>query len=493
MRLTFLLSTTLLVGSLVWGCAEEGTPARGTTGGNSEVDDAGDSDDSDDTKTDSASPGSGKKDAGRVDAGKVTADAGKKPTDTTGKDAGPSAPKDAATSDAGGEVATFEGPFTLPDFANLAPPLGEPLDPKASSKVTPAAPTGWVWYDIPGAICRDGSPTGFYVHFAESDSLLVYLEGGGACTSPGFCAYNPKNVNQVLSGDGQTLIGSVGGATSGRQQPGKDGIFALGNAQNPFKDWSMVYIPYCTGDVHFGTRTNVMVPGVDEKQQFVGYRNMEKFVARLAPTFQDKAKQVVLTGASAGGFGASLNYSLVQDTFKDARVMALDDSGPPFPDKIEPVCMQKKWRELWGFADSFPKDCKECQQADGGGLGNFGVFLQKKHPNYTFASLSSTQDEVIRSFYAPGLDNCSGFDTGDPATAVLFSFPAEQYTEGLLASRAQYLPSKAFASYYINGAGNKTYHQHLWRPRFYEAAQGNVTIAAWVKDFISGKMTQVGP
>jgi hypothetical protein len=482
-----------LVGTLVYGCAEKAAPVRGTTDEDSQGDDTDDGVDTD-TGSDAGGekPTPNKKDAGRVDAGKVPADAGKAPAETTGKDAGRPAPKDAAVGDAGGDALTFEGPFTLPGFTNLAPPPGAPLDPKASSSVTPAAPTGWVWYEIAGAICRDGSPTGFYVHFAESDGLLIYLEGGGACTSPGFCAYNPKNVNQVLSGDGQTLLGSVGGATAGRQQPGKEGIFALGNAQNPFKDWSMVYIPYCTGDVHFGTRTNVMVPGVNEKQQFVGYRNMEKFVARLAPTFE-KATKVVLTGASAGGFGSSLNYSLVQDTFKDARVMAVDDSGPPFPDKVEPVCMQKKWRELWGFANAFPKDCKECQQADGGGLGNYGEFLRKKHPSFTFANLSSTQDEVIRSFYAPGLDNCSGFDTGDPAAAVLFSFPAEQYTEGLLLARAQYVPTKAYASYYINGAANKTYHQHIWRPRFYEAAQGNVTIASWVKDFVAGTMTQVGP
>jgi hypothetical protein len=56
-----------------------------------------------------------------------------------------------------------------------------------------------------------------------------------------------------------------------------------------------VYTPYCTGDVHFGTRANATVPGLAQPQQFVGYRNMQKFVARLAPTFRDQVTCVVLT------------------------------------------------------------------------------------------------------------------------------------------------------------------------------------------------------
>ncbi|MDB4987598.1 MAG: hypothetical protein JWN04_2776 [Myxococcaceae bacterium] len=388
-----------------------------------------------------------------------------------------------------------KGPHTAPGFANLAPTLGEPLDPKKASTATPAAPAGWTWFEIPGAICRDGSPTGFYVRFAESDSLLFYLEGGGACTSPDFCTYNPKNVNEVLAGSGETLFGSVGGAVPGRQQPGADGIFNTTNAANPFGKWSMVYVPYCTGDVHFGTKTDGAAPGVPDKQQFVGYRNMEKFVARVVPTFKDKVKRVVLTGASAGGFGTMLNYSLLQDSFgDDIWVTALNDSGPSFADAIQPVCMQKRWRDMWGFDGAFPKDCTECRQKDGGGLSNIGLFLERKHPNFRVGLVSSVHDEVIRAFYAMGLSDCSGFDTASPVPAALgFTFPDTDYQTGLLGIRTTYAPMNKFASYYINGFGNNTFHQHIWRPRFYEAAQGTVTIAQWTTDFLAGKMTQVGP
>ena len=34
------------------------------------------------------------------------------------------------------------------------------------------------------------------------------------------------------------------------------GVFDLDNPDNPVRDWTMVFMPYCTGDVHAGTRTN---------------------------------------------------------------------------------------------------------------------------------------------------------------------------------------------------------------------------------------------
>jgi hypothetical protein len=508
-RLTLSLRTALVLALLGTGCSE-GTASPTTPDDGDITDDDSPIDGTDDTPDDDVPDDddtpddkpptkvdAGKRDAGRdaggvIDSGKPVTDAGPQVTKDGGKvDPPPPAKDGGAPVDPNPEPPA--GPYTLDGFENLAPPMGEPLDPKAGTAVTPAAPAGWVWYEIADSQCRDGSPAGFYVHFTESSNLLFYLEGGGACTSPGFCAYNPKNVNQALAGDGQTLIGSVGGAIGIRQQPGKEGVFNFSNASNPFKDWSQVYVPYCTGDVHFGTRKDVQIPGLDGKQQFVGYFNMQKFVGRIVPTFKDKVKRVVLTGASAGGFGTSLNYSMVQDAFETAQVIAVNDSGPPFPDSIEPVCMQKRWRELWGFADSFAKDCDDCKQADGGGLINISKYYEKKHPHFSLAMISSMQDEVIRSFYAPGLNNCSGFETGDPAPAVLISFPGDQYEAGLIALRKQYEPTGKFASYYINGAFNKTYHQHIWRPRFYEAAQGGVTINKFVSDFLAGKMTQVGP
>ena len=38
------------------------------------------------------------------------------------------------------------------------------------------------------------------------------------------------------------------------------GISDFQNAENPFADWYQVFIPYCTGDVHWGNNTETYVP-----------------------------------------------------------------------------------------------------------------------------------------------------------------------------------------------------------------------------------------
>ncbi len=395
-------------------------------------------------------------------------------------------------------------PNSLPEFINLAPPMLAPLDPTGGTPLDPPPPLGWVWYEIEGALCRDASPTGFYVRYADSKNLMIYMEGGGACSSPGFCNYNPANVNQVISGDGQTVLGSALGVAPLRQQPGvfdlgvPSGIFDVDNPQNPVKDWNIVYVPYCTGDVHGGTRSNVTVPGLATPQQFVGHLNMRTFIGHLVPTFADSIDYVLLNGTSAGSFGAALNASMIQDAFGDVRMDVLMDSGPPFEDEFMPTCMQKRWREQWGLDATLPPDCVDCFNADGGGILNLADFLLAKHPNSRVALISSMHDEVIRLFFSSGLSNCSTYETADPIFITVGQITPNVYMEaapyeaGLNTLRNRFGGTGRFSTYFIGGA-NIAFHQHVWRPRFYDASVNPKPLSQFVGDFINGVAEHVGP
>jgi hypothetical protein len=400
-------------------------------------------------------------------------------------------------------------PNTLSGFQSLTPPMLTPLDPAANNAVMPAPPAGWKWYPIESTFCRDGSPNGLYVRFTSSDKLLFYLEGGGACSNAAFCAFNPSNLDEVLTGTGETVLGTAGAVGPGRQQPGVytgnvlSGVFDTSKAENPFKDWNMVYVPYCTGDVHFGTNEDGSVPGTSPApvthQKFVGYRNMQQFVGHIVPTFKPKVNRVVISGASAGSFGAALNYSMVQDAFGDVVVDALLDSGVPFTDKYMPVCMQKRWRETWGFAPALPPDCEECNQADGGNMIGLSDFLIRKHPNAWLAAVTGIEDEVMRLFFSVGVKDCSTYDTVDPVAITLGQvldpsvlFSAADYKAGLLEIRERLKTTSRFSTYYM-GAPNNLVHQHVFRARFYQAAAGGKTIAQYVADWLGDQSQTVGP
>jgi hypothetical protein len=307
----------------------------------------------------------------------------------------------------------------------------------------------------------------------------------------------------VLTGTGETVIGSALGAAAGRQQPGVyqnaevTGIFSADRPENPFRDWNMVYIPYCTGDVHSGTREAASVPGVAQPQKFVGHLNAKVFVGRLVPTFEAGLERVVVTGSSAGSFGAALNFSMISDAF-GVQTDAILDSGVPFEDEFWPTCLQKSWRELFGLDAMLPPDCTDCFQQDGGGLLKLSDYLIAKHPTAHIALISSLHDEVIRLFFTPGQDDCATIATADPIGITLGQiaggqlFPAATYESGLLGVRAKYLSVGRMASYFM-AQTNETLHQHTWRPRFFEAAAGGTTMAEFVTGFLEGRADQVGP
>jgi hypothetical protein len=411
-------------------------------------------------------------------------------------------------------------------FVNLAVPMGQPVV-KGQSDMIPGDAglsnvPGWDFHQ--GGLCRDGTPAGFFVHFSasSSDKLYIYLEGGGACDSSTFCSHNPPNIATVFSGgapsEGQTIPGSLLFSQTGQlpyevgsggMSGYSPGIFDFTNSANPFKDWNAVYVPYCTGDVHFGTNDDVDIPSDGvlpdlPHQHFVGHTNLAGYLGRIVPTFPNMS-QVVLTGASAGGFGAGLNYGMVQDSFdpKDSKtqVIVIDDSGPPFSAQYLPPCLQKEWRNLWGFDAALPSDCAECKNADGSGLTDIVYYWLHKYPNAKVGIVSTMQDEVIRLFFSQELNTCGSTNATSLTLgqALCGGYTCDMYTAGLTDLKSTFSCTNRLATYFIGGMNanymNPTYHQHIFRNEFYNAIDnaGTMTMAQWTTDFINGKLDQVGP
>jgi hypothetical protein len=344
----------------------------------------------------------------------------------------------ANTADGGpGGGAGGGGGDTRPPFA----PTGEPLT---------ADNLKWTWIDFPDSACRDGSTAGVAVSLnSASDKLMIYLEGGGACFDSVTCAANPANVGS-------------------QKVEHTAGLFDRSNAQNPVKDWNYVYVPYCTGDIHAGTNENGTIDGLTGTQKFVGRRNMEAYLQRIVPTFS-KASQVLLTGISAGGFGAASNSDLVGWAFgSKVPISLIDDSGPSMSSKYLPACLQDKWRQTWGFDDSILKDCGDaCPKKDDYTL-DFAKYLAKKYPTRESGVIESNDDGVITLFYGYGQNGC----TGSLSTPV----PAAEFDAGLLDFRAQMAGFPKFLTYFPAST------QHTWvgGASLYTEAEGGTKLLDWV-------------
>jgi hypothetical protein len=290
----------------------------------------------------------------------------------------------------------------------------------------------WSWVPVDGAICRDGSATGFGVNLGTAtDKLMIYLEGGGACFNALTCGMNPS---AFAAKDFKTQFVGAGATHA------SVGIFNRGYAQNPVKDWSYVYVPYCTGDVHAGAHTDATVTGVTAKQQFVGYANVAKDLARIIPSFTGLSK-VLLTGVSAGGFGAASNYMQVAKAFGSVPVYELDDSGPPMPDPYLAKCLQTEQVSLWGLDKTILAECgTDCPDPTNYPL-DFAKHVGKAYPNVPFGLIESTDDMVITEFFGFAANNCT----------TLAPLSGATFTAGLTAIQTALQGQSNFGSFIFTG------------------------------------------
>ena len=289
-------------------------------------------------------------------------------------------PADVAAAASGDAAAAVDAP-PEPDV-----PI-ETFRPDAASPAEPITATAdrWTWVPFPDSACGNGEPTGIAVSLHPgSRRLLIFLQGGGACWD-GFTCYGVNSAANLSSGYGVEQFNSESRGFAGFT------LFNRANARNPWRDANLVYVPYCTGDAHGGDRILEHRWGNRTVRTFhVGARNMDAFLARLVRTFTD-LERVTLSGLSAGGFGAGLNWERVANAFPGVRVDLIDDSGPPM---APPAARWVQWRDAWNA--QLPAGCPECRD-------NLDALLpyyaRRFPPPARFALLSYTLDPTISSFF----------------------------------------------------------------------------------------------
>ena len=362
------------------------------------------------------------------------------------------------------------------DLPNEPDPPDEVFD---GDPLPPASPGDWNWIDIPEAQCIDGSPTGIGVRYGISDELVIFFEGGGGCFNPATCGLFYASFAQF----DQLTFDLVWQNTVLQS-----GIFSTLTSDNPVRDWNFIYIPYCTGDVHAGANPDTPVPGYafDQPQQFVGYTNVHHILDRVVPTFSDTS-HVLVTGISAGGFGAAFNYDRIANAFPSTKVTLIDDSGPPLADDYLAPCLQATWRELFNLDATLPADCSECFGADGGGIHNLANYIAERHPDQALGLISAEQDLVIRTFFGYGQQT----QNGPQCPQGIFELPMNGplFQAGLYDLRTEVSPSGQWGTYFMGGVT----HTYLSFPDYYLKSVNGVRLVDWVRNMLEGQPSHVSP
>ncbi|MEO8604556.1 MAG: pectin acetylesterase-family hydrolase [bacterium] len=196
----------------------------------------------------------------------------------------------------------------------------------------------WQRVELPGAVCSNGSQYRFwYYDNPSSNNLLIMFEGGGACWDYASCsgqtgilgAANPNGIptDYITQFKAKFVSPLINGA-----DPGIPPFRSKTNlATNGF---DMVYVPYCTGDVHVGNRVVTYTDPAHVNPPITfrhnGYNNSVAILNYLHTRFPSINKLVV-TGFSAGGVASSAVFYQARRTLVPSKAYLLNDSGPIFP------------------------------------------------------------------------------------------------------------------------------------------------------------------
>ena len=192
--------------------------------------------------------------------------------------------------------------------------LVSPNVPTSSTMITPPTQVSYLGQTLQ-PICSHGTPYAYWARRGTNNKLLVYYQGGGACWNYITCALSLHDDDVNPAQDDPALTTT--------------GFADFSNPANPFKDWNVVFVSYCTGDIHFGDsfQNYQQASSPDVPIHHRGWINAQ-VVEKWAREHFVAPDELFITGSSAGAYGAIFNSSyLMSRTWPAARSFVLADAG----------------------------------------------------------------------------------------------------------------------------------------------------------------------
>ena len=257
---------------------------------------------------------------------------------------------------------------------------------------TDDVPASWLTVDYPvGAvieydgmelspICSQGTPWSLFARAGTVNKLLVYYQGGGACWNDLTCILETFDTNVETDPE-------AGGSDHPTRQT--SGLANLENPNNPFRDWHVVFVPYCTGDVHWGdTEVDYEFNGTETTIHHKGAINAMTAERWISDHFLGP-EQVFVTGSSAGAYGAVTHSVRLQELFPDAQFDVVGDGG----NGVVTRDFLMDYLSVWGFEKHLPEEVPELN-VPLGELDMSGVYeaIAKVYPGGRFATYTSAFD-----------------------------------------------------------------------------------------------------
>jgi hypothetical protein len=195
-----------------------------------------------------------------------------------------------------------------------------------------------------GPVCIAGTDYSVFTRKGKKNKLLIFEQGGGACWRD---FYNCNVFSEA-------------------QEPptARVGIWDFDSKDNPFRDYSIVYMPYCDGSVFTGDNAVIdpvwqSFTGVPARFHF-GLRNQSAGM-NVAKKMFPKAKRITVAGSSAGGVGAAGFAPFLARLLygNKVKLTVFNDAGP-ITSNLDATGDIAARAADWDFGKFYPASCTTC-------------------------------------------------------------------------------------------------------------------------------------
>jgi hypothetical protein len=250
------------------------------------------------------------------------------------------------------------------------------VDATQFTTYTPVGPIAYQGKQL-DPVCMNGSPYAFFAKRGTVNKLLIYYQGGGACWENVTCNLPTCDTN----------VNPSGGDNPNNQHTG----FAdQTNPLNPFQDWNVVFVSYCSCDIHYGDADQHytgLLPPIDVKHH--GFDNA-RVVEKWAREHFLNPEQIFVTGSSAGAYGAWFNAPLHEFVWPSSHFDVLADAGNGV---ITQDFLDNEFPH-WNFAANLPDNIPGLQETltNGTGIPGYTKVVADAFPETRWAQYASAYD-----------------------------------------------------------------------------------------------------
>ncbi|MGI9323894.1 MAG: pectin acetylesterase-family hydrolase [Pseudomonadales bacterium] len=362
----------------------------------------------------------------------------------------------------------FCGLILVLGFGCASTKLSTVTVPTGLSNTFSALPSGWNTIKPGGETrCSDGSDYAFYVRAGDPNKLLVYLQGGGAC-------WNLQTCDPLLE---PTYSISAESSIPRRY----DGIFNYTRSENPFKNHTVVFAPYCSADVHVGRAEQRYKRSPEQKAKIrakgkhngdiadeftIVHRGFANANAVLDWTERhvEAPKNIFVSGSSAGSIPSPYYALRMARLYPQAKIVQLGDGAGGYRRSNPDSNPNLAWNTVAELSDD-PAFAGVTN--DNFNYEQIYIRAASAAPEVTFAAYDAAEDNVQKRYLALG---------GVQVASLLSAINANQR------DIRQAVPG--FRSYIAGGDS----HTILARPEFYTFTVGDHSIRDWVAQLAAGQL-----